>query len=198
MKLALLMPIAFATINAAAVDLTMAGIQLGANFPYPECEKIKIGASSSYVIASTKTCFRDAVQLPGDDGGFAATIVLAIGSYPRIVKNGWLTVLVTRKGRIAGVNFTTHGIDSQVQDIAVLTEKYGEPTSRSSEKVQNRLGATFDSSVLTWKSPDLTVSYFATVGQLDSGALFADTPEAAPLRKARSAYLDSIGNRNKL
>ena len=97
-----------------------------------------------------------------------------------------------------GASFYTHGIKTQSYDLLALVEKYGEPTHQSSEVVQNRMGAKYDSITAVWSSPELTVVYSATWGDLDTGYVKVDMPAAAELRKAISAQMDKLMNPRKL
>ena len=67
---------------------------------------------------------------------------------------------------------------------AALTEKYGAPTDQSIEVLQNKLGAKFESEVLTWKRPDGWIRLRERTHRVDiSGVDIISQPYADTLRK---------------
>ena len=81
-------------------------------------------------------------------------------------------------GRLAVVNIYTRGIKAQTSDLEILTRKFGEPTLVRHPTVQNRMGASFNTTEAAWNLPGgLSVVYASTLTTLDSGIVIVSTPE---------------------
>ena len=126
------------------------------------------------------------------------TIQLPYRSTPAIMRSNSLTGYA-KAGALVGLDFWTHGVNTQQYDLQTLIEKYGQPSTRSGTSVQNRMGATFDSIVATWTLPDGLVVVFRGIGaRLDEGMVQVSLPAAAEVRAAQAAAVDKVLNPKKL
>lgn len=85
-------------------------------------------------------------------------------------------------GGLVGFKFFTMGVRNQDLMLSRLTEKFGKPTTLTTERVQNIGGAAFDSITATWRGADLDVTFYGTVDKLDNGEVYIDTPQVTKLR----------------
>jgi len=65
----------------------------------------------------------------------------------------------------------TGGLERQEYWLAQLTEKYGEPTHLDSEKKENRLGAVFNSYVVSWRFSNLGVDFQGSLDSTEMGSI---------------------------
>ncbi len=70
--------------------------------------------------------------------------------------------------------------------LAALIEKYGKPTSQESERVQNKIGTTFNSMSATWKLSDGTLVVRERSGKVDTMSLQIFTNKIVNSRKEES------------
>jgi len=74
------------------------------------------------------------------------------------------------------ITIPTCGLDCQDAALAMLNEKYGEPSSFTEENKQNRFGAVFISHFAEWSQfKNLTVVFHGTRGQTDEGIIYIMT-----------------------
>ena len=87
--------------------------------------------------------------------------------------------------KLQGVSFGTRGIDDADAVLDRLKTKYGTPQSVVSEKVQNRLGASFDSFYALWVFSDLRVAFHSVSDSLEKGLVIIDTKKGNEWREQR-------------
>ena len=173
---------------AAAEDMTVFGIPLGARLQIAECEKRIVGTTTVYSTA-TAVCFQrlgsqDAVQATKPIENESILIKFPVTEAPPVMSGGAAVGLVM-DGNLEGVAFNTRGVDSQDQVLDVLTQKFGKPTSRVPKQVQNTLGANFDVLDARWTLPQVEILFRSVTSRVDTGLLNIDTRKGSDYRKHR-------------
>jgi hypothetical protein len=97
---------------------------------------------------------------------------------PKIVARERRFLVTVVGGTVQGVLFFTEGYEVQKDVEAVLREKYGLPSFREVERVQNRMGAAFDSIGAIWNFKNFSVHLSGTTSSLDTGAVSVQTDAA--------------------
>jgi hypothetical protein len=150
---------------ATATDMTVFGLNLASDFSVPECRKESYG----YSIHVTEVCFErlfGKVRETGPIGTDSVRIRFPVRDSPSLVRGGELLAQVI-DAKLEGVSFNTHGTSEIDRVLASLKQKYGEPSALQPRKLQNRLGATFDSTDAVWNLPDLEVLFQGASGRID-------------------------------
>ena len=111
-----------------------------------------------------------------------------------LLVNGSSVVASVIDGVLESIGFNTAGVDNQEFVLSKLKEKYGKPTVNNPLKVQNHLGATFESVEALWKFDNLIVRFNSTENSLDSGLVNIDSPKGV---KHREDALDAIFKKNR-
>lgn len=181
---------------ASAADMTVLGLTLGAPLRLPECSWISVHVTSTvlskyYDRNQAKTCMQD--KMSNMVGPPARVVAFDAKDGIPIVKD-WQLWALESNGVLVGVMFDTNGLDWQERVLAALVAKYGKPSVESYERVQNTMGAKFDSKRASWSVGPIKVTFWGTFGRLDTGRVYIDLPEAAPLRQA---WIDSIEARDR-
>lgn len=70
-----------------------------------------------------------------------------------------------------GMVRVTFGSDGFAASIESMREKYGEPTTKKSEPITNRLGATFENQILEWKNGGATVQAEKYASRVDRSSV---------------------------
>jgi hypothetical protein len=91
--------------------------------------------------------------------------------------------------KIVAMRFQTYGWQSQASDLNELVEKFGKPTSRSTERFQNGIGATFEGTVVRWMRKDLHVQFNGLFPDLETGMVIVGLPSGARLINADNKRL---------
>lgn len=100
------------------------------------------------------------------------TLTLWTGQYTRVGSVSLLSVTVHVKDeKVGGIRLGLSGRDFTAME-AALTEKYGPPLLRTTEVVKNKLGAAFNSEVLTWELKDGTILMKERSGSLNISEVF--------------------------
>ena len=163
--------------TAAAQDLAVFGIPLGAEFEITECEKAVVGNITVYQ-AATATCFerlgsqdtvRDTTRVEN-----GSVLIRYPGTDAPTVMSGGTAVGLVRGRILQGIRFNTRGVDVQDQVLAALTEKFGKPGSVAPKQVQNTLGSTFDVFDARWALPQAEIVFRSVASRIDTGFLGID------------------------
>lgn len=89
-------------------------------------------------------------------------------------------------GLVQGIHLSTHGIDTQGNDYAVLLRKFGKPLVKRTVPVQNRMGAAFEVIEASWQRPNgVSVSFRGATDKLDDGELVVTTPQEVAREQAK-------------
>lgn len=88
-------------------------------------------------------------------------IKFPFGESPKIVNANAISAIVL-DGNLEGVSFVTSGHSNAEDVLATLREKYGKPSTYIPKKLQNQMGATYESfsagwALETWKSSFLVL-----------------------------------------
>ena len=169
---------------AQAPSVSMFGFTLGSPVHLPDCPVALIGTNGRkfYEPLVPQTCVQDAAPLTGY-GVPVRRIVFTGPETPLVVKN-WTLFALEIDGKLAGLHFITAGIDTQSLVLSQLVDKFGQPTSSTYTKVQNRAGAVYDTVVAEWHTPNHHVVFSGTLSRLDVGEVTIDLPAAHALRKS--------------
>ncbi len=117
------------------------------------------------------------VQIVRDAGkplrdGSRINFVYPIGKDPEL---GRLSATISG-GRLSYMQVDTRGIRTQSQDLSALTQKFGKPDYLAQPKVQNRMGASFETIEANWNlQSGVTVSYSSTTNSIDEGIVIIAT-----------------------
>ena len=163
--------------NVSATDMTVFGIKLSEKFTLPECERI-----GNFYNNNKSTCFkRDSIYsnnkkiLPTEPIiTDEVEIDFPLSEVPTIASYG-IVVATIINGNLEGISFNTSGISDNEYVFVKLKEKYGKPTVLIPTKTQNRLGATFNFYIASWKFDNLNVSFFGVLTTLDKGSVQINT-----------------------
>ncbi|WP_336324783.1 hypothetical protein [Stenotrophomonas muris] len=179
---------AFAAMMAPALahGADFMGIELGAKFDMPECEIERTNYSSRYIYDSDQPvtpCWEHSILdgKPGDyldtAGTFKINFIADGAKRPAGVRSNAVKLIVV-SGVVEGVEAATGGYEYQDRLLQALVTKFGKPTSLSSETMQNRMGATFDSHEAIWKTKVLEVNFSGMGSSTDFGHITVYSPKA--------------------
>ena len=142
------------------------GVELGARFNFPVCERGEDALTKRH-------CYND-----------KQTVRTAWGTeekqlfYPRTAivpyARGELTVEVA-KGVIEAIHIHTWGIEAQSTALDALRKKYGPPTRSHSEKMKG-LRSRFPVQYAEWDAKDYAVRFVGVVNSVDWGRITLGTP----------------------
>lgn len=98
---------------------------------------------------------------------------------------GYQLQVLLHEGAVRSIVLTArHGDYERLR--AVLVERYGEPTSRKTERVQNRMGAVFPSEHLIWTGARVRIMAREHHNTLDQSAvMFSDVATSDRARESR-------------
>ncbi|CAN5164386.1 MAG: hypothetical protein ACR2GW_12635 [Pyrinomonadaceae bacterium] len=189
LSLLLLLPLFCAT--ASAQDMSIFGMRLGEPLTILECARDKHG----YRISSDSGCYKrtsiygylndkkyDKKNPPPPLGTEHVEIHFPFSERPQIVSSVGVMALVI-DSKLEGIGFNTLGITDDDSVLEKLKEKYGTPTAFIPNKVQNRMGASFEAFVASWVFPDLYVTFQSVTNKLDSGLVNIDTKKGKEHRE---------------
>jgi hypothetical protein len=167
---------------AAAQDVSQKsvfGFTIGKPVSLPECSRQVIGKSVFYYGFTNFTCFGSSNPKiePSSISSDIYSIYFPVQDKPNLV-SGTSIVMVILDGVLEGISFNTAGISTQDVTLTALKGKFGVPTEIKPLKVQNKLGASFDTFFASWALPGLIVQFSPTTGVLDSGLVEVQTPKA--------------------
>jgi hypothetical protein len=163
--------------------MTVFGLTLGAPFTVSECDK----DSRGYSLRITKVCFERLFGKIKESAPVVTESVrirFPVSDSPSLARGGELSAQII-DGILEGISFSTRGIADIDRVMGALTQKYGEPTMRQPQVLQNRLGAKFESVDAAWVLPNLDVHFGSSLGTVDSGAVFVSTRKGAEFRSRR-------------
>lgn len=175
---------------AVAPD-TVFDVALAEPFSIPECKRSSIG----YEYAGKSVCFKrlfDRTKSTAPVTDETVSIVFPLSETPPLLSGNTMTGLIM-EGRLEGVGFNTRGIRNQDEVLAALKAKYGEPSGFDPHKVQNRMGASFDTFNALWTTPTLDVMYQSVTTTVDSGLVTVDTKKGAAWRVEQLKAIRSRG-----
>jgi hypothetical protein len=167
-----------------APDMTVFGIPLGQRFALPECRKEKFLKSVTYLPART-ICFQRGYGKESQSGPVLEgdiSIEFPIMELPLGVTGGSLGGTII-DGSLEGVIVGTSGLSYQYIMLEKLKGKYGEPSLFLPRRVQNRLGAEFDTFTANWIFDNLIITFNGVDGSLDHGLVTIGTKKGAEYRE---------------
>jgi hypothetical protein len=174
-----------------STDSSVFGIPLAVPITIPECAKDK----DRYEVLLKNVCYQrwtvytygkkydSKNPAPTLGNGESLMISFPYSEKPSIMK-GFEMMATVLDGKIEGVGFNTYGISSDDEALEKLKAKYGEPKSLIKNKVQNRMGASYDAFVAFWEFPDLYVTFESVATSLDSGLVNISTKKGKEYRDA--------------
>lgn len=180
-----------ATAQTNSPDSSVFGIPLAVPITVPECARDK----DRYEIFPKNVCYKrwtvytynkkydSKNPAPPLGNGESLMISFPYAEKPSIMSGSDMMATVL-DGKIEGVGFNTYGISSDDEALEKLSAKYGEPKSLIKNKVQNRMGASYDAFVAFWEFPDLFVTFESVATSLDSGLVNISTKKGKEYRDA--------------
>ena len=150
---------------AAARDKTVLGLEIGAQFRVPACEPGD-GAFPS------RNCYRGAPVHHKASAANEYQVTLPSAGTPPYVR-GDIKVFVVA-GLVESVQISTWGIEAQPGVMTSLTQKYGEPTRATQQKVKG-MRSRFPTQYVEWDFADFSVKYDGTTGSIDWGRIAVST-----------------------
>lgn len=186
----------FAGAASAAEPISVFGLQIGKPFAVPECPFKKVSKTlNSYEFFTSYVCFQRTPGINGSEAGKGidsaedyVNIVWPRGSEPQVARYNSLSVQVIA-GNLERVSFGTMGVESQARDMAMLTEKFGSPTSGGESTAQNGYGAKMQVIRAEWKIGEVSVYYDSASSTFNSGSVRIQTIKGAA---ASQAMLDKL------
>jgi len=173
-------------------ETSIYGITLGQPFTaMPECSYQQgnyAGAHRYYtdMFQQPAPCFQHRnLSLIGTapTGKVKLYITYPVGKFPEMY-DGMTVSLID--GVVQGLHLSTHGIDTQGHDYALLARKFGKPLVKRTVPVQNRMGAAFEVIEASWQRPNgVSVSFRGATDKLDDGELIVTTPQEVAREQAR-------------
>ena len=89
-------------------------------------------------------------------------------------------------GRIEEIKLTTFGQPHQANILALLRNKWGDPTINNMQQLQNGFGARFQGIEAQWLFSDFTVAFFGILTKPDDGQIIVRSSVAAAKEKEES------------
>jgi hypothetical protein len=186
--------------NATAQDMSVFGMRFGQSLSIPECPTE--GYSIDYELFPNHVCYARLMiyerfgaevfkrydkkhpppTLP-PLGTEEVRISYPILDRPEISNTTVAAILID--GRLEGISFGTRGIADADSILEKLKAKYGASPTIVSAKVQNRLGASFNTFYALWIFPDLRVGFHSVSDTLDAGLVIIDTKKGNEWREQR-------------
>jgi hypothetical protein len=165
-------------------DMVIFGLRLAQPFDIPECRKMKLGNSVTYSGPTKGICFQRGYGKESQSGPVegSVSIEFPIMELPLGVTGGSVGGTIIDR-RLEGVIIGTSGLSVQFVMLGKLKEKYGEPSQFIARKVQNRLGASFETFTATWTFENLLVVFNGVDGSLDHGLMTIGTKKGAEYRE---------------
>jgi hypothetical protein len=161
--------------SVAARDKTVLGLEIGAQFRVPAC-----GPGDG--VFPSRHCYRGA---PIHHKAWAANeyqVTLPSAGTPAYVR-GDIKVFVIA-GLVESVQISTWGIEAQPGTLTSLTQKYGEPTRATQQKLKG-MRSRFPTHYVEWDFSDFSVKYDGTTGSIDWGRIVVSTHRYRKLLEAR-------------
>jgi hypothetical protein len=150
---------------APAQDKTVLGVEIGAQFRVPAC-----GPGGE--IFPARHCFNRAPIHHKASGASEYQVTLPSAGTPAYVR-GDIKVFVIA-GLVESVQVATWGIEAQPGVLTSLTQKYGEPTRATQQKLKG-MRSRFPTHYLEWDFRDFSVKYDGTTGSIDWGRIVVST-----------------------
>lgn len=160
------------------------GIEMGKKIELPECPYKTYGGSKfkNYDVMPKITCVTDAHPLNGYKVN-PREVVFSQDEAPPIVRN-WTMFVLEIDEKAEGFHFLTNGISTQNEVLALLTKKFGRPTSLTHHSVVTATSSPLDSIDATWDLPAVQVIFWGSINRIDRGEVMIDSAPAAALRKS--------------
>lgn len=181
------------TIASQLMPADFMGVALGTTFEMKECavQTFPYGIPPVYDYSSDKNTFPCWHALnPGSDVGRPKGDSFKVDIIPPSAKSphgaGNASVLVVN-GQIEGVEYLTHGWESQDSILQALKGKLGPPTTVKEVDMQNRMGAKFTSHEAEWLFTNGRAGFTGLVDNVDQGFGFIYTAAGA-------AYIEAEQN----
>ena len=171
MGMLLLVVVSLWAVPSQAEDrLTAFGFEIGKPLYLPECE---FNPVLKYSGPQKKIC----MEPRGLTSSFVS-VHFPSNERPSLLSTDAVSVKLFI-GNLEALGFGTKGFESKETVLQTLEQKYGKPTRLIETKVQNRLGAKFDSFLATWEFADLYVEYEPIyMGSMTEGFIRIETPRA--------------------
>lgn len=163
------------------------GLTMGAPLTAAECPIKKIGTMAVYDSPprSVLPCWQrfgyaDPIG-PSPDISRDGVVWLQVdgSKYPPGIS--WKLTVCIKNGNIVGILADTSGADRQEMLLALLSKKYGPPTTSEVEAMQNAFGATFNGISASWVKGDVTIALEGIANQMDSGYITVMTEAGTKL-----------------
>lgn len=168
-----------------ASDLTVFGIKLGFPLDLPPCKGVVFYDEYEMEKPILLNTFCHQIgpfkSMTDQSSGVYRWVNFPAGESPAIVK-GWTLTVTLIDGMVEGVAFPTAGVDADALVLATLKQKYGMPIKLTTSKVQNRMGAVFDSISAVWSFSNLVVAFESVSSTIDKGLVNIDTPKGFAFR----------------
>lgn len=154
------------------------GMEAGKPVPYPFCEGYSSKVVCQRIAGSKDQPWQEVfINFPSDQ-------------VPEIMSSIVMSVK-TDGGVVVGYNFETLGIRSQDRDIAILSEKFGKPTSVSYSDMTTLSGGQFQAALARWEFDDLHITLNSMGYGTRAGRVEIYTTEGMRLKRERDAADDS-------
>lgn len=101
----------------------------------------------------------------------------------------WATIM---DGNLEGFKIVTNGFSQIEKTSSILNEKYGKPSATTTEKAQNRFGASYEYSNAIWQFENLTVTHLGVLNKLDEGLVRIECDKARERREKFETSKDAI------
>lgn len=184
-----------APVNARAQPVTVWGLTFLEPLSVPECLLLRprrMEPRYSPANTTTELCFERNLTNTGSVAPLGDENVILrwpIPVRPAMV-NGTTMAAYLLDGRLERLAFSTDGYASQENDLAELTQKFGEPAAQTTVTKQNAFGAQYESITAHWAVGDgITVTFTGTTHRIDEGRVIVATSAGD---QALRVYLDSL------
>lgn len=168
--------------NAFSEELTIFGFELGKPLNIPECEyTLSSGSIKLYDSPKQGVCFEGPHNIDGYNQP-VKRIIFSDKTSPLIVANS-SAIALEIDGNLAGLEFFTYGISAQDITLETLSKKYGKPTKKSAETIENNFGASVVSLTANWNLKKISITFEGVTDRLDRGHVIIDLHQARLLRK---------------
>jgi len=157
--------------------ISVFGIKLDAPFELFECSGNYVYGEIFYDTMQKEICYeRQKYYTSNDYETKRFNVTLPFDTAPGYIKDRKMYVY-EYLNKVDKIQFYTTGIDSSKYVLKTLVEKFGNPTGYEEVKLQNRMGATFESFEATWNNDQIYIEFNPTYGSLDHGYVNIHTRE---------------------
>jgi hypothetical protein len=200
MRLVIGIAVIFSVLSSVAVRASDAvavfGLEFGKPFKANECPYKRLSKTLGvYGPPTTGICYQ---RMSDQDGGKRAPVLNAkvklVWPYsltPPPVAGSYAIASIVN-GTLQGLSFDTSGVPLQDRDLALLTERFGEPAATAHPTREDGLGVKYQSIEAVWTLGNVSVIYASVVTSEDAGLVRVDSTNSPEAQQAALEKLAEV------